>query len=166
MNAASTSAVWITESSQGMQTAYGVVGAIVGVSCIFGSHIQGIDQGTSTAALLLGLLVLVVSLATLALGGKHVVSVDPRRMLVEIAFVSRFGTKTRRIPFPQISEVSLGELGDKEGGSVIYHVVLKLEDGEEIALFLGAFGGTRDRHVMDDRRRRLAAYLESSWRDS
>jgi hypothetical protein len=55
MRTASTSSVWITESSQGMQAAYGVVGAIVGGAFIFGSRIQSLEQTTSTAALFLGL---------------------------------------------------------------------------------------------------------------
>ena len=161
MHTASTSSVWITESSRGMQAAYGVIGAIVGGAFVFGSRIQSLGQPTSTAALLLGLLILVISLATLVIGGKQIISVDPRRRLVEIQTVSRFGTKRRLIAFSQISDVSLGELGDKEGGSISYHVVLNLKDGKEVALFVGAFEGTYERHVMDGHRRRLNEYLQA-----
>jgi len=159
MHTASTSSVWITESSQGMQAAYGVVGAIVGGAFIFGSRIQSLEQTTSTAALFLGLLILVISLATLIIGGKQIISVDPRRRLVEIQTVSRFGTKRRLIAFSQISDVSLGELGDKEGGSISYHVVLNLKDGKEVALFVGAFEGTYDQQMMEARCHRLNEYL-------
>ena len=161
MPTASTSAVWITESIQGMQAAFGVVGAIVGGAFIFASRIQSLEQTASTAALFLGLLVLVVSLATLVIGGKQIISVDPRRRLVEIQTVSRFGTTRRLIAFSQISDVSLGELGDKEGGSISYHLVLNLKDGKEVALFVGVFEGIYERHVMDGRRHRLDEYLQA-----
>ena len=161
MPAASTSSVWITESSQGMQAAFGVVGAIVGGAFIFGSRIQSLEQTTSTAVLVLGFLILVISLATLVIGGKRIISVDPRRRLVEIQTVSRFGTKRRLIAFSQISDVSLGELGDKEGGSISSHGVLNLKDGKEVAIFVGAFEGIYERHVMDGRRHRLNEYLQA-----
>jgi hypothetical protein len=161
MPTASTSSVWITESIQGMQAAFGVVGAIVGGAFILASRIQSLEQTTSTTALFLGLLVLVVSLATLVIGGKQIISVDPRRRLVEIKTVSRFGTKRRLIAFSQVSDVSLGELGDKEGGSISYHVVLNLKDGKKVAIFVGAFEGICERHVMDGRRHRLNEYLQA-----
>jgi len=161
MHAASTPSVWITESSQGVQAARGVVGAIVGSAFIFGSRIQSLEHTASTAILFLGLLIFVISLATLVIGGKQIISVDPRRRLVEIQAISRFGTKRCLIAFSQISDVSLGELGDKEGGSISYHVVLNLKDGKEVALFVGAFEGTYERHVMDSRRRRLSEYIQA-----
>jgi hypothetical protein len=144
-----------------MQAAYGVVGAIVGGASIFGSGIQSLEQTTSTAALFLGLSILMISLATLVAGGTQIISVDPRRRLVEIQTVSRFGTKRRLIAFSQISDVSLGEHGDKEGGSISYHVVLNLKDGKEVAIFVGAFEGIYERHVMDGRRHRLNEYLQA-----
>jgi hypothetical protein len=161
MDMASTSSVWITESSQGMQAAFGVVGAMVGGASIFGSRIQSLEQTTSTSTLFLGFLILVISLATLVIGGKQIVSVDPRRRLVEIQTISRFGTKRQLIAFSQISDVSLGELGDKEGGSISYHVVLNLKDGKEVAIFVGAFEGIYERNVMDGRRHRLNEYLQA-----
>jgi hypothetical protein len=161
MDMASTSSVWITESSQGMQAAFGVVGAMVGGAFIFGSRIQSLEQTTSTSTLFLGFLILVISLATLVIGGKQIVSVDPRRRLVEIQTISRFGTKRQLIAFSQISDVSLGELGDKEGGSISYHVVLNLKDGKEVAIFVGAFEGIYERNVMDGRRHRLNEYLQA-----
>jgi hypothetical protein len=161
MHTASTTSVWTTESSQGMQAVYGVVGAIVGGAFIYGSRIQSLEQMISTAVLFLGLLILVICLATLVSGGKQVISVDPRRRLVEIQTLSRLGTKRRLIPFSQISDVSIGELGDQEGGSISYYVVLNLKDGKEVALFLGAFEGIYERQAMDARRRRLNDYLQA-----
>ena len=118
-------------------------------------------SGFFRVSLVLGFLILVISLATLVIGGKRIISVDPRRRLVEIQTVSRFGTKRRLIAFSQISDVSLGELGDKEGGSISYHVVLNLKDGKEVATFVGAFEGIYERHVMDGRRHRLNEYLQA-----
>jgi hypothetical protein len=102
----------------------------------------------------------VISLATLVIGGKQVISVDPSRRIVEIKTCSRLGTKTRLIPFSLISNVSIGELGDQEGGSISYYVVAKLKTGKEIALFLGAFDGRYERHMADARRRRLDEYIQ------
>lgn len=161
MHIASATTVWTTESSRGMQTAYGIVGVIAGFAFLYGSRIQALEQTTSTAVLFLGLLILLISLATLIIGGKQVISVDPRKRHVEIQTRSRLGTRTRLIPFSHISDVYLGELGDKEGGSVSYHVVLKLKDGKEVALFLGAFEGAYDRHAMDARCHRLNEYLQA-----
>jgi hypothetical protein len=161
MHTASASSVWTTESSQGMQSVYSIVGVIVGSVFVFGSRIQGLEKMTSTSVFFLGLLIFLISLAALVIGGKQIISVDPRRRLVEIQTLSRLGTKRRLIPFSQISGVSIGELGDQEGGSISYHVVLELKDGKEVALFLGAFEGAYERQTMDARRRRLNEYLQA-----
>ncbi len=95
------------------------------------------------------------------IGGKQVISVDPRRRLVALETISRFGTRTRLIPFNLIAETFVGELGDKEGGSVSYHVVLKLNDGKEVALFIGAFEGTFNRPAMEARCNRINEYLRN-----
>jgi hypothetical protein len=137
------------------------VGAIVGSVFIYCSRIQSLEQTTSTAVLILGLLIVAISLATLVINGKQVISVDPRRRLVRIQTYSRFGDKERLIPFSHISDVYIGELGDKEGGSISYHLVLQLKEGKEVALFLGAFEGTYDRQAMEARLSRLNEYLRT-----
>jgi len=161
MHTVSSSSEWITESSEGLQTLYGIGGVLVGGALFFGSRIKSLEPLTSSAALILGLVILGISLATLVMGGKQVIAVDPRRKRVRLQTLSRFGTKTRVIPFSQIKDVSVGELGDKEGGSISYHVALHLKDGKDVALFVGAFEGTYDRQVMDARRRRLDEYLQA-----
>jgi hypothetical protein len=161
MDTANTSSVWTVESSQDMQAVYGVVGLIVGGAFIYASRIQSLERITSISVLFLGLLIFVISFATLVMGGKQVISVDPRRRLVEVQSLSRLGAKKRVIPFGQISDVFIGELGDKEGGSISYHVVLKLKNGKEVALFIGAFEGAYDRQAMEVRRRRLNDYLQA-----
>jgi hypothetical protein len=160
MHTTSTSSVWITESSQGVQTLYGIVGVIVGGVFILGSRIQGLEKMTSNSALLLGLIIFVISLAVLVIGGKQIILVDPRRKLVELQTISRLGTKKRLIPFSQISDVSIAELGDQEGGSISFHVVLKLKDRKEVALFLGAFEGSYDKQMMEAHCHRLNEYLQ------
>jgi hypothetical protein len=42
MHTASTSSVWTSESSQGMQALYGIMGIIVGSAFIYGSRIQSL----------------------------------------------------------------------------------------------------------------------------
>ncbi len=161
MQTSSTSSVWTTENSQGMQTIYGIVGTIVGSAFVLGSRIQSLEQVARTSVLLLGILITLISLVTLIIGGKQVISVDPRRRLVALETISRFGTRTRLIPFNLIAETFVGELGDKEGGSVSYHVVLKLNDGKEVALFIGAFEGTFNRPAMEARCNRINEYLRN-----
>ena len=159
MDTTNTSSVWTMESSQRMQALYGIVGVIVGIVLIFGSRIQGLEILTSNSAFLLGLIIFVISLAALVIGGKQIILVDPRRKLVELQTLSRLGTKKRLIPFSQISDASIAELGDKEGGSISFHVVLKLKNGKEVALFLGAFEGTYNQQMMEARCHRLNEYL-------
>jgi len=161
MHTTNSSSVWTTESSQGKQAWYGIVGVVLGGALVYGSRSQGLEQLTGTAALILGLLILGVSLATLVIGGKQVISVDPRRGLVRIETLSRFGNTSRVIPLSQVKDVSIGELGDKEGGSISYHVALHLQNGKEVALFVGAFEGVYDRKVMEARRQRLDQYLKA-----
>ena len=65
------------------------------------------------------------------------------------------------IGFNEIENVSRGEPGDIEGGSISYHVLLKLRTGKEIALFVGFFAGSYDKSVMAARRQRLVHCLQS-----
>ncbi len=161
MNASHPSAVWTTESNPGTQAMWCVLGLVVGAFMVYVSRSPGLERVTSLSALLLGCLVVVVAMVTLVKGGKQVISIDPRRRLVEIQTHSRFGSQKRVIPFRQIVRVELGEHGDREGGSISYHVLLILKDGKEVALFVGAFDGIWDRQAMDTRRARLVEYLQT-----
>lgn len=73
----------------------------------------------------------------------------------------RFGASRTVIPFDDIEETSLGELGDDEGGSISYHVLLRWRSGREVALFVGFFEYVYSRPQMEARRERLEQYLRS-----
>ena len=153
---------WKIESNPGKQVVLGWIVLVVGLTLAIG--FRGFDSSgltNSLAGFLLGLLLLLIGTGTLLLGGKRTVSVDPeaRRILIEDA--ARFRQKKRSIAFDEVDEVNVDSLGDKEGGSISYDVVLKLKMGETVSLFRPAyFEGTWDRSVMENRRRRLEELLQ------
>jgi hypothetical protein len=156
-----TSAAWTIESSENKQAMFAVLGIVVGAALMFGSrNAHGLESFTTRSALILGLLILSISVVVLVRGGKQIITVDPpmRRILIE--GISRFGTTRRLIPFSQINDVYVGELGDREGGSISYHVVVKLVDGKKVNLFIGAFEGAYDCSVMEGRCHRILENLE------
>ena len=152
---------WKIESNPGKQVVLGWIVLVVGLTLAIGFRdFDSSGLTNSLAGFLLGLLLLLIGTGTLLLGGKRTVSVDPeaRRVLIEDA--SRFGQKERSIAFDEVGEVYVDSLGDKEGGSISYDVVLKLTSGEAVSLFRPAyFEGTWNRSVMESRCRRLEEYL-------
>ena len=154
---------WKIESSPGKQVILGWIVLVVGLTLAIGFRdFDSSGLTNSLAGFLLGLLLLLIGTVTLFLGGKRIVCVDPeaRRILIEDA--SRFGRKKRSIAFDEVGEVYVDSLGDKEGGSISYDVVLKLKKGETVSLFRPAdVEGTWEKSVMEDRCRRLEEYIKS-----
>lgn len=156
-----TSTAWTIESSERKQATFAVFGVVVGAALILGSRAaHELEPITTTSAIVLGLLILSISVVVLVQGGKQIITVDPPKRRILIEGISRFGTTKRLIAFNQIDDVYVGELGDREGGSISYHVVVILTNGKKVNLFIGAFDGAYDYSVMEGRCRRLLENLE------
>lgn len=155
--------IWISRLNTGQLKLYGAIG--VGVGLVFIMLVRqasSLSSVTSTSAFLLGLLILILGLVALVMNGEQVITVDPKRRMVLIETTSRFGKKQRLIPFRDIADVSLGEIGDIEGGSISYFVQLNLKNGKDVGLFVGFYGGNWSRGEMESRRQRLIGYLGAS----
>ena len=153
--------IWRTESNPIKQTVASAAFIVIGAGMAIGFRIYGAGLTGDKAGFLLGLLLLVLGLVMLLLGGKQAVTVDAKARRIVIESKSRFSTKSKEIRFEEIADASLGELGDREGGSISYHVVVKLKRGGEIALFKGFFDGAHDKSAMEARREQLLRYLQS-----
>ena len=153
---------WKIESSPGKQAAHGWIILLVGMILTVGfRNFDGSGLTNSLAGFLLGLLLLLVGIAALVIGGKRTVTVEPEARRILIEDVNRFGQKSRLISFDEVERVYVGSLGNREGGSISYDVLLKLKIGENVSLFRPAcFNGTWSRSVMEDRCRRLQEYIQ------
>jgi len=152
---------WKIESNPGKQTALGWIIMVVGLILALGFRdFDSSGLTNSLAGFLLGLLLLLIGFAGLLMGGKRSVIVDPQARRILIEDVNRFGQKSRSISFDEIDKVYVGRLGNREGGSISYDVVLKLKMGKHVSLFRPAyFEGTWNRSVMESRCHRLEEYL-------
>jgi hypothetical protein len=152
---------WKIESSPGKQAF--LAWTILMVGLILAVGFRNFDSSgltNSLAGFLLGLFLLLIGIWTLVMGGKRTISVDPQTRSILIEDVNRFGPKKRSISFDEVGGTYIGRLGNREGGSISYDVVLKLKTGKSFSLFRAAyFEGTWDRSVMENRMRRLEGYL-------
>jgi hypothetical protein len=147
---------WITTSDPGQQRVVCGAGVVVGALILGGGwQLGGFASQTTGATSVLGGLILLIALVGIVLDERQTVILDLAAKVIIVERVSRLGTQRRRITLAEVEDVTLGELGDQEGGSVSYHVELVLRRGERVALFVGAFDGAYDRAVMDGRRRRI-----------
>ena len=154
--------IWRTESSGGKQMAASVLAVVIGLTLTIGfRQFEGPGLTGSRAGFLLGLLLLGAGLAILLFAGKQVITVDTKARRIVIEHKNRFGTSVKRILFNEIADVYVDELGDREGGSILYYVAIKLKTGEEIALFKGFFDGSHSKSAMEARRERLGHCLQA-----
>ena len=110
---------------------------------------------------MLGSLLLALGVGMLLFAGKHVITVEAKSRRIVIEHINHFRESATKIRFDEIADVYVGKLGDREGGSISYHVVAKLKTGKEIALFKGFFEGSLSKPAMEARRQRLIQYLQS-----
>jgi hypothetical protein len=153
---------WKIESSPGKQTILACI--IVAVGSILAIGFRDFDSSGLTNSLsgfLLGALLLSIGAATLLMGGRRTVIVDPRKRCILIEDVNRFGEKKRSISFDEVGRVYVSSLGNREGGSISYDVVLRLKTGKHVSLFRPAyFEGTWNRSAMESRCCRLVEYIK------
>ena len=160
MHAATTPPAWRTESNTTTQTLAAVAALITGVAMsALAWDVDGHSIGVLCARAL-GAALTFVGLALIAWGGRQVVDVDPYRRCIRLESRSRFHSNQREILFDDIADVSVGELGDREGGTPSYHLVVTLHDQTEVAVFAGFFDGRYSRAEMEARRLRLLQWIQ------
>jgi hypothetical protein len=154
---------WVTRTNAGVQGLATAAMLLLGAALAYGfRHFErGVWSGM-LAGFLLGLLLLLVGIANLVMGGSQCITVDPRRRCITVTGTSRWSRSCRRIGFDEIADVSVGELGDREGGSVSYHVVLRLKSSKTIPLFVAFFDGQWDQRVAEQRCQRLRQMVQSA----
>jgi hypothetical protein len=153
--------IWKTESNGLTQRAASVAAVAVGAALAIGfRNVEGPGLVNSRAGFLLGLLLLAVGLGVLLFAEKEAVTVDTNTRRIVIERMSRFRKKTKEIRFEDVADAYVGEIGDREGGSILYHVVVKLKTGKEVALFKGFFDGARSKPAMEARCDRLLQCLQ------
>lgn len=155
-------ASWKSERSVFQQTVAAVAMLALGLVLAVGFRdAAGPGLTNARAGFLLGVLLAAIGAGTLLFGGRQVISVEPRLKRIVIKNESWLRGSTREIRFNEIAEVSVGELGDREGGSISYHVVVKLKTGKAVPLFVGFYEGGSDRAAMQARCQRLSACLHA-----
>jgi hypothetical protein len=151
---------WVSRSGFLKQTALAAGAVVVGLVLMVGfRHYQG--NGDMLAGFLLGVLLLVIGAAGLAVAGVQTVTVDPayRRIVVEDRTL--LGAKTREIAFTEIGGISIGYQGKKSNFVQTYYLVLKLTGGSEYPLFAPGrfYAGAGSRATVEGWRRRLQEYM-------
>lgn len=154
--------LWVSESSRPRHTAAVVVVMAVGGALAYGfRHFEGPGLSNSLSGFLLGWLLLAIGIGNLVAGGQQTITVDSRRRQIVIEGKSWLISSRKVIAFMDISRLHVGEFGDREGGSISYHVVLELKTGQSIPLFFAFFDGQYDRLAAQARCDRLAQCLQT-----
>lgn len=153
---------WKIESNRNRQTALLLIVASVGLSLTLKLSVVG-HGAAQTTGFMLGLLLMLLGAAGLYMSTTRAVVVDPNSGLISIEDTNRVGQRKRSIRFNDVADVSVGQCGNREDGSVAYDVMLKLKSGKTVSLFTGAvFDGRHDQAVMAERCRRIGQYLQQA----
>ena len=152
---------WKSESSPGKQSLLGVACTLVGVALAIGFRDFRGHGGDALAGFLLGLFLLGLGVAGILASGKQVVIVDPGTRRIDISDSPRVGAGRRSIPFGDIAGVSVGSLGKRSNGVIMYYLALKLRNGSRFVLLPPGrfFKGSDDRSVVEGWKDRLERYL-------
>lgn len=153
---------WISESNRKSNLIMAALVLVAGLALAIKAW--GVDLGQSSnerAALMLGLLLIVIGVVALLSGGKETVTVDPQRGLIEIEKTNLIGKTKKEILFTDIEDVLIGWLGKKSNYVNFYYIILKVKDKGEVTLFSpGYFKGASDRSVVEAWKTRLQEYLK------
>lgn len=156
--------MWVSRSRPGMQLALGIGMAIIGGVFVWLTRDFAATGGNARAGFLLGILLLLVGVASVLVTGSQTVTIDPRKRLIEVSDARPIGKKLTTIAFQQVADISVGYLGKRSNFVDTYYLVLHLTDGREYPLFAPGrfYDGTSDRSVVEGWRERLQAYLSQT----
>jgi hypothetical protein len=160
MNSSATSP-WRTESNRSSQTLASVLLGLAGLALTVGFWRVGhLDQIGNLAGFGMGVFLLVGSVWMLLMNGQQIITLDPRRQHIHIESTSRLGRKVRCIPFKDVTEAYVDELGDTDGGSIRYHVTVVLRSGQKVTLFMGFYDGALNRSTAEARCARVLEMVQ------
>jgi hypothetical protein len=153
--------LWISQSSPLKQMLLSLACAAVGLVLAVGFHDFENLNSNAGAGFLLGVLLLVLGIPGFVLSGRQTVTIDPHTRQITIEDSSLIYSKKRSIPFGNVVEVHIGYMGKKTNMSTTYHLVLKLRNGEDYALFAPGrfFEGASNRSTVMGWKERLEGYL-------
>lgn len=147
--------LWVTENNRKTQTLVATAGAVVGLLLILGSRSTGEWSTGTIAAFVLGLGLLAAGLGFLIFIPKQTVTVNGKTRQITIENSHRFGVRSKRLRFDEIADAYVDEVGDNEGGSTSYHIVVNLKTGKTVSLFTGYFDGSYSKSATEARCQRL-----------
>ena len=152
---------WTSQNNPRAQTALALGCIVVGLILVIGFRGSTGFASNAMAGFLLGLLLLACGIAAFLASGKQTVVVDPHSRLITVEDVTNFGAKRRTIAFGDIADVGIGYLGKVSNFVTFYYLLLRLNSGEEVALFAPGrfFPGASDRAAVEGWRQRLQSYL-------
>lgn len=153
---------WVSRSRPGSQLALAIGSSLVGAILVFGFRGFGAAGQDALAGFLLGVMLLVIGLAGVAVSGTQTITVDSRTRLISIRDNTLLlGNRNRVIPFGDVASVSVGYVGKASNLVRHYYLVLHLVDGSEYSLFAPGrfFEGSSERTTVEGWRRRLEEHV-------
>ncbi|MCB6184984.1 hypothetical protein LIN78_15665 [Leeia sp. TBRC 13508] len=137
------------QNEQKKQFLIALIGCLVGYLLVHFAYYSGRPTEIGQwSALGLGGFILCISLYMAIANPKQTVKIDLKKRLIHVKTQSKFGMRNQFISFSDIREVDVGEIGDREGGSIIYYVDLTLKNGKHQKLFHGAYEGNTQYSTM------------------
>jgi hypothetical protein len=150
---------WVSRSSHQKQIVLAVACLALGLLLLYLSRdFLTAEDSNVLAALLLGLLLLGIGIATLATAGKQTIVIDPTtRMLTVLDMHWLLDTRERTILLDEIERISVGHLGKASNFARWFYLNLHLYSGETYVLFAPGrfYAGSTDRATVESWRRRL-----------
>lgn len=156
---------WTAENNPRTELLMAAGIAVAGIALAVASrNFGGADAGNARAGFLLGVLLLCIGGAAVLVSGRQRIIVNPQARLITVEDVTRFGTKSRSIPFDDVTDVRVGYQGRKSSFVGFYYLSLTLRSGGSFALFAPgrAYPGATDRSTAEGWHRRLCEYLGRS----
>lgn len=163
------STVWVSRSRPLHQAAAAIAAAVVGGVLVFALWGRAGEDDNMLAALGLGVLLLALGVAGIAVTGLQTTRIDPARGMAVVEDRTLLGTKKRVVMLGRVSSVGIGFLGKVTTFTRSYHLVLTMDDGSTQALFdPGRFyPGAGDRETVEQWRARLeSAIAEAKARET
>lgn len=154
------SELWITKSSRtGRRLACGVTLVVGLLMAWLARSFGGPGVSGERSAFVLGVLLALVALWLLVSATDETIAVDPvgRRLVVEAN--GRFRARRLVVSFKDVKSTGVESISDRDNGSRMYFVEVRLVDGRRLRLFNGFYQGVLDHSVAQERRQRLQQYL-------
>ncbi len=138
--------VWESRSDSRRQTGLSTACLLVGLVLAIGLYNYGASGSNQQAGFLLGVVLTLIGAATLVVGGRQSVVVDPNSRTITISDHRLAGARRRIIAFSNVKAVQLAYLQTRSHQVLQYFLQLQLHDGEHYPLFAPGrlYPGARD----------------------